>query len=130
MKTIYENGFLDQYLGTALWSSSYLDENDEMQDMDREFSIDDFAQDAIELATKDCEKFIGLVPTKFLIDLDDDEITQIAHDFWLTRNGHGAGFWDGDYEPETEKVLMEAVKEFKECNVCIGDDKLLYLFDG
>ena len=20
-----------------------------------------------------------------------------GHDFWLTRNGHGAGFWDGDW---------------------------------
>ena len=24
-------------------------------------------------------------------------IPQAGHDFWLTRNGHGAGFWDADY---------------------------------
>ena len=24
--------------------------------------------------------------------LSDDEIEQAGHDFWLTRNGHGAGF--------------------------------------
>jgi hypothetical protein len=23
--------------------------------------------------------------------------SRIAYDFWLTRQGHGAGFWDGDY---------------------------------
>ena len=23
---------------------------------------------------------------------------QAGHDFWLTRNGHGAGFWDGDWQ--------------------------------
>ena len=29
--------------------------------------------------------------------LSDDQIDQAGHDFWLTRNGHGAGFWDGDW---------------------------------
>jgi len=27
---------------------------------------------------------------------------QAGRDFWLTRNGHGCGFWDGDWGP-TEK---------------------------
>jgi len=35
---------------------------------------------------------------------------QAGHDFWLTRNGHGAGFWDGDW-PETGDALTEASKE-------------------
>lgn len=26
--------------------------------------------------------------------LSDDNIAQAGHDFWLTRNGHGTGFWD------------------------------------
>jgi len=26
--------------------------------------------------------------------LSDDQIEQAGHDFWLTRNGHGTGFWD------------------------------------
>jgi|11BtaG_2_1085332.scaffolds.fasta_scaffold00312_30 hypothetical protein len=26
--------------------------------------------------------------------LSPDNIEQAGHDFWLTRNGHGAGFWD------------------------------------
>jgi len=28
--------------------------------------------------------------------LSDDHISQAGHDFWLTRNGHGTGFWDRD----------------------------------
>jgi hypothetical protein len=27
-------------------------------------------------------------------DLADMNLSQIGHDFWLTRNRHGAGFWD------------------------------------
>ena len=26
--------------------------------------------------------------------LSHDNIEQAGHDFWLTRNGHGTGFWD------------------------------------
>ena len=29
--------------------------------------------------------------------LADDAIEQAGHDFWLSRNGHGSGFWDRDY---------------------------------
>lgn len=27
----------------------------------------------------------------------ENEVARAGHDFWLTRNGHGAGFWDGDW---------------------------------
>ncbi len=29
--------------------------------------------------------------------LSSDQTLLAAHDFWFTRNGHGAGFWDGDW---------------------------------
>lgn len=29
--------------------------------------------------------------------LSDEEVSQAGHDFWLSRNGHGAGFFDRDY---------------------------------
>ena len=39
---------------------------------------------------------------------------QLGHDLWLTRNGHGAGFWDrglgalGERLTETAKAMSEA----------------------
>jgi len=41
--------------------------------------------------------------------LSDDHITQAGHDFWLTRNGHGTGFWDrpeiyGDYSDKFTEI--------------------------
>lgn len=42
----------------------------------------------------DCLAFFSRVKCYIL----DDWIEQAGHDFWLTRNGHGAGFWDrGDF---------------------------------
>ena len=38
--------------------------------------------------------------------LSDDNVVQAGHDFWLTRNGHGAGFWD---RPEIYGATYAAV---------------------
>ena len=44
------------------------------------------------------------------------------HDFWLTRNGHGAGFWDGDYDDEVGTELTKIAHTFKELDCYVGDD--------
>lgn len=33
-----------------------------------------------------------------------------GHDLWLTRNGHGAGFWDGDWRDHD--VLCNVSEQF------------------
>ena len=38
-------------------------------------------------------------------------LAQAGHDFWLTRNGHGAGFWDGDW-PKYGKMFTEISELF------------------
>lgn len=30
--------------------------------------------------------------------------TAAGHDFWMTRNGHGVGFWDGDWPVHGERL--------------------------
>jgi hypothetical protein len=49
----------------------------------------DFLRDSL----IDCLSFYGSV----FCYLSNDEISQAGHDFWLSRNGHGAGFFDRDY---------------------------------
>ena len=48
----------------------------------------------------------------------------VVHDFWLTRNGHGAGFWAGDYG--NGEVLTEIAHAFGNVETYEGDDHLLY----
>lgn len=50
------------------------------------------------------------------------EAAMAGHDFWLTRNGHGAGFWDGDWPEPHASILTEASKTFGETDLYIGDD--------
>ena len=47
---------------------------------------------------------------------------QIGHDFWLTRNGHGAGFWDGDYGDYGDAITQVVKDNFFGCDLCVNDD--------
>ena len=50
-----------------------------------------------------------------------------GHDFWLTRNGHGAGFWDrGDLWGPYEEMLVNGSKSYGEFQLYRGDDGLIY----
>ena len=110
--------FLEQYLVTALWSS--IDEKD--NPFDDNYSISDFSEKALKQADKDCDLFIEKAGD--LLNGFDD--TDIAHDFWLTRQRHGAGFWDGDYPDEIGDKLTEIANDFRELYIYVGDDGQLY----
>ena len=117
--------FLNAYLVTALWSSI----DDKENPFDDNYSIDDFSEKALKQADKDCDLFLEKVRELSLLDkiyiglLDE---TDIAHDFWLTRQGHGAGFWDGDYPDEIGDKLTEIANDFRELYIYVGDDGQLY----
>ncbi len=49
-----------------------------------------------------------------------------GHDFWLTRNHHGAGFWDRGLE-DTGKQLTVAAHAYGSRDAYTGDDGLIYL---
>lgn len=109
------------YLVTALWSSC--DENDDP--MDDNYSIEDLSPEALENAQRDCAEFLKKAE-KRIKGFDPGEIdSHFGHDFWLTRNHHGAGFWDGDY-PEFGDELTEISHEFGEVDLYVGDDGKIY----
>ena len=106
------------YFTTALWSSA--DSNDEP--LDANYDYTDLSEEAIAQAKADIDKFIELAGPL----LDDHEYSQIMHDFWLTRNRHGAGFWDGDYDKAVGEALTKLSHSFSELNLYVGDDGKLY----
>lgn len=107
------------YIETALWSSI----DDDGMPLDEKYTIDDFSEEAIDRIKTDCTEFQK--DAKELIDDLRDSL--VAHDFWLTRNHHGAGFWDGDYEKDTGEKLTELSHKFGECDLYVGDDGKLYI---
>jgi hypothetical protein len=77
--------FTHAYLEAMLWSSS--DESDEP--LDRNYSVDDVADEAVLQAVEDCERFQA--ECEDALDSAGESSTKAGHDFWLTRCGHGAG---------------------------------------
>jgi hypothetical protein len=100
-----------QYLETAMWAST--DDND--VSLDKEFSITDFAPEAIEKARKACDEFCDNN------DVSEIENDQVGHYLWLSRNGHGAGFFDIKRDD-----LQKAARKLGEVDIYVGDDGLLY----
>jgi hypothetical protein len=115
-----EHEFINQYIITAFWASH----DDDGDDFD-ESEIEDLERETMEKIVKECLEFIKKA-RETVEDYDDLEESTCGHDFFLTRNGHGAGFWDGDYEEEIGKKLTELSEAFSESNPYFGDDGKIY----
>lgn len=122
------DSFTRQYLATALWSSTDESREDGGDPMDRNYTLEDISPETAAWAQADCDRFREAAG-----DLLEERPGDLAaHDFWLTRNGHGAGFWDGDW-PRNGEALSAMVgwrTDFGEVSLYIGDDGLIYHFDG
>ncbi len=105
----------DNYCVTALWSST----DDQGNPLDDNYTIDDivFNPKVAEELESFYRKAEGLLHGA-------SEINTWEHDFWLTRNGHGAGFWDGDYL-EGDKLTALA-ESYGGSDLYVGDDGKLY----
>lgn len=113
--------FTRAYIEAALWSSN--DESDERggEALDKNYSAADIAPETLRRMIADCAKFQR--ENGNLIGLREE---RAGHDFWLTRNGHGAGFWDGDWPEPAATILTRLAEKFGEVNLYVGDDKKIH----
>lgn len=83
------------YIQAALWSSTDSDDND--RPLDDNFGLNDLSTELLQQFEADCQEFQDKCRHLWDDVEDGPECTadeRAGHDFWLTRNGHGAGFWD------------------------------------
>ena len=126
--------FIASYIGTALWSTC----DDDGVPLDRSHDIGHLAAEARTRMEADCHAFYDanhrhihclgapLAPA-FEGPTAGREAAMAGHDFWLTRCGHGAGFWDGDWpEPHAAK-LDGAARAFGNIDLYVGDDGMIHL---
>lgn len=88
-----------------------------MDDVDAELTLD--AQFEM---LGDCEDFMKS-QWHLVCDLDP---AQVGHDFWLTRNGHGTGFWDRGHPEWLGKALTKASKPYGTADLYVGDDGCIH----
>lgn len=110
--------FVVAYLECALWSSCQYDENGNCgRPLDDDFSVDDISRETRDAAAADCADFWR---RHGYLMAENPE--RAGYDFWLTRNGHGAGFWDGRWPDDAGEILTAAAKAYGGVDLYVGDD--------
>lgn len=109
--------FIAAYVECALWSST----DDDGEPLDSNYSADNIAPESLREMIEDCRAF----QADQLADLADISLEQAGHDFWLTRNRHGAGFWDRGLGDVGQR-LTKAAHIWGSVDLYVGDDGRIY----
>lgn len=121
------------YAVAALWSST--DETEEGKPLDEEYDISDLDVDTSINMHRECDEFCDQNLTLVLEYVERRGVECrahgysawecVGHDLWLTRNGHGVGFWDRGLGELGDK-LTEAARAAGERTLYAGSDGQLY----
>lgn len=126
------DAFTSAYIEAAFWAS--MDESDSNggDPLDQHYGAEDLDPEALDKMIADCRKFqedhralIDQGPVRLPPNCTVAE--HAGHDFWLTRNRSGCGFWDGDWPDEAGRIMTDAAHAFGECMLYVGDDGKIYL---
>lgn len=124
--------FFQAYIEAALWSSMDNANDQGGEPLDANYSADDIAPETLAKMRSDCELFQVENETlldRYYAELPSSEWSpeeQGGHDFWLSRNGHGAGFFDREVSKAVRDALQEKARQCGEFDLYVGDDDLIY----
>ena len=102
-----ETTFINAYIEAIYFTDAcYIDEPNENTPLDESFERESII---------DCLAFYSRIE----LYLSPENISQAGHDFWLTRNRHGAGFWDrGDLYGQFSQKFTDLAHTFGEAKAC------------
>lgn len=124
----YLDDFTTAYVACELWTAndwSVVDRGEETNPdpMDAAHGVEDFDARTLETMRADCRNFVAdNTPDLIRSTLDAG---RAGHDFSLTRNRHGAGYWDEGYRGTDEATaaltrLTEASHAYGETNYYVN----------
>ena len=112
--------FVKAYILAAYWTDTG---DNEQPSSEAEMSVQ-----GVEVAVSECEAFQrdASEALRLAYQTPGYDESSAGHDFWLTRNGHGVGFWDRGLG-EIGDVLTHLAHAEGQSDLYEGDDGLLYL---
>jgi hypothetical protein len=146
------NYILKGYLDCALWTEEDRlkdeqetnklnidfnedDTDDEMDDFEKmykrkntskQFTIEDIETNSLISTYNDIKEFIRNAGSNAInYAIKENGYERLGHDIWLTRNGHGAGFFDHNYDDDIQTKLIEAGKNLKEKHLYVTEENQL-----
>lgn len=124
--------FVSAYYTSMLWSTNDESTPEGGEPLDANYEVEDIHDKSFTPHTREIlawwKKHLWDTEVIPQGHLSMDE--QGGHDLWLTRNGHGAGFWDGDWPEPHATRFTNAAKALGERWVLVGDDDKLHIEGG
>jgi hypothetical protein len=117
--------FTDSYIAAALWAST----DDNGVSLDQNYDVDDISPETLKAMRKDSEAFQHSETADLKLAYAHSGYTPdlAGHDFWLTRERHGAGFWDRGLG-DVGKRLTDAAHAYGSYALYVGDDGKIHSY--
>jgi hypothetical protein len=100
---------LDAFTRAYVHAAAFTQDPESGQGEYPEPAIEDIDTTFLAQAIFDCDRF----QAEHAIDIAEDS-AHAGRDFWYTRNGHGCGFWDGDWPEPAGEQLTDAAHRYGE----------------
>lgn len=114
--------YLPEFLSGYLHALAFTGDPNPPQGEYPEPRVSRFSRELIRSSFRDCLIFLDKSEHLFDLGCDWSEIGPLAGAaFWCARNGHGCGFWDGDW-PEHGDDLALLARTFGEVDVFVVAD--------
>ena len=115
-------GYYSDYFECLFWAD--IEQNEDIENAN-ELGFEDIDLDS---AVKQIEQLDDFFSKADDILAETDYVDAYAqHDFYLTRCGHGAGFWEAEYCTEEQgEILTELAKSYGEVYISV-DNGIIYL---
>lgn len=105
------------------FTEGYADAAEWLIDEDQPKVLHGWTRNAILRIKKDCTKFQkeNEADLAKYCEISERNMASAGHDFWLTRNHHGAGFWDRGDDP-VFRALTDAAHAYGEINTWVTNN--------
>lgn len=125
----YLDRFTRAYIDTALWSTMDYATESGGEPLDRNYGPKDIAPETLARMVSDCRAFQEV--NRADLDSCGLSLERQGHDFWLNRNGHGAGFWDECFDTDLPEYaplqrLDKASKVWGTFDLLVDCDGIIY----
>lgn len=125
------DAFFRAYVAAALWSTNDNADDSGGEPLDSNYGSEDIDPDTLTKMRAECDAFCNanasdLIEFAAALPHREEWTTdeQAGHDYWLTRNGHGVGFWDRNVGDVGDR--LSAACKHTEVDLYVGDDGKIY----
>jgi hypothetical protein len=112
--------FTEAYITTAYFTETDNSEPSGGHPLDKNYTLEELDANAFVEMLADCRDFQKKY--RHIYDEAGWSDEEAGKDFWLSRNGHGTGFFDSDGKDETVREYLQNVsRSYGEYSLYIGD---------